>query len=276
MDDVARPGLSVSVPFDLAERVSAPFLHTARPRVAILREQGVNGQVEMAAAFDRAGFAAVDVHMSDLLAGRLKLADFRGLAACGGFSYGDVLGAGSGWAKTILFNAGLKEMFTEFFERSDTFSLGVCNGCQMMAQLRDIVPGTSAWPSFGRNVSSRFEARVCMVTIEESPSLFFEGMSGSRIPIVVAHGEGHVSDVRTDALVGLRYIDTYGAVTEHYPLNPSGSVQGVAGLTSIDGRALIMMPHPERVFLGVQHTWTRELKDSPWQRMFDNARKWIG
>jgi phosphoribosylformylglycinamidine synthase len=276
MDDVARPGLAVSVPFDLAERVSAPFIHTARPRVAILREQGVNGQVEMAAAFDRAGFAAVDVHMSDLLAGRAKLADFRGLAACGGFSYGDVLGAGSGWAKTILFNDGLKEMFTEFFERPDTFSLGVCNGCQMMAQLRDIVPGTAAWPSFGRNVSARFEARVCMVTIEESPSLFFDGMSGARIPIVVAHGEGHVSDVRTDALVGLRYIDTYGEVTEHYPLNPSGSVQGVAGLTSSDGRALIMMPHPERVFLGVQHTWTRQLKDSPWQRIFDNARKWIG
>jgi phosphoribosylformylglycinamidine synthase len=276
LDDLARPGLSVSVPFDLAERVSAPFIHTARPRVAILREQGVNGQVEMAAAFDRAGFAAVDVHMSDLLAGRATLADFRGFAACGGFSYGDVLGAGSGWAKTILFNDRLKEMFTEFFERSDTFSLGVCNGCQMMAQLRDIVPGTAAWPGFGRNVSSRFEARVCMVMIEESPSLFFDGMAGASMPIVVAHGEGHVSDVRAGALVGLRYIDTYGEVTEHYPLNPSGSVQGVAGLTSADGRALIMMPHPERIFLGVQHTWTRELKDSPWQRMFDNARKWIG
>jgi phosphoribosylformylglycinamidine synthase len=276
LDDAGRPGLSVSVPFDLAERVSAPFIHGARPRVAILREQGVNGQVEMAAAFDRAGFAAVDVHMSDLLAGRVDLADFRGLAACGGFSYGDVLGAGSGWAKTILFNDRLKEMFTTFFERSDSFSLGVCNGCQMMAQLRDIIPGTAAWPSFGRNVSARFEARICMVTIEESPSLFFAGMSGARIPIVVAHGEGHVSDVKADALVGLRYIDTYGEVTEHYPLNPSGSVQGVAGLTSADGRALIMMPHPERVFLGVQHTWTRELKDSPWQRMFDNARKWVG
>jgi phosphoribosylformylglycinamidine synthase len=276
LDDAARPGLSVSVPFDLAERVSAPFIHTARPRVAILREQGVNGQVEMAAAFDRAGFTAVDVHMSDLLTGRADLADFRGLAACGGFSYGDVLGAGSGWAKTILFNGRLKEMFATFFERSDSFSLGVCNGCQMMAQLRDIIPGTAAWPSFGRNVSARFEARLCMVAIEESPSLFFDGMKGARVPIVVAHGEGHVSDVKADALVGLRYIDTYGEVTEQYPLNPSGSVQGVAGLTSEDGRALIMMPHPERVFLGVQHTWTRALKDSPWQRMFDNARKWVG
>ena len=275
-DDVGRPGLSVRVPFDLAERVNAPFIHSAHPRVAILREQGVNGQVEMAAAFDRAGFTAVDVHMSDLLAGRARLADFQGLAACGGFSYGDVLGAGSGWAKTILFNDQLKEMFTQFFERSDSFSLGVCNGCQMMAQLRDIIPGTAAWPSFGRNVSARFEARLCMVAVEESPSLFFDGMNGARIPIVVAHGEGHVSDVRPDAMVGLRYIDTYGKVTEHYPLNPSGSVQGVAGLTSVDGRALIMMPHPERIFLGVQHTWTRKLKDSPWQRIFDNARKWVG
>jgi phosphoribosylformylglycinamidine synthase len=276
LDDATRPGLSVAVPFDLAERVNAPFVHVARPRVAILREQGVNGQVEMAAAFDRAGFTAVDVHMSDLLAGRAHLADFQGLAACGGFSYGDVLGAGSGWAKTILFNEQLKEMFTEFFERSDSFSLGVCNGCQMMAQLRDIIPGTAAWPSFGRNVSARFEARLCMVAVEESPSLFFDGMSGARIPIVVAHGEGHVSDVRPDAVIGLRYIDTYGKVTEHYPLNPSGSTQGAAGLTSEDGRALIMMPHPERIFLGVQHTWTRKLKDSPWQRMFDNARKWVG
>jgi phosphoribosylformylglycinamidine synthase len=271
-----RPGLSVSVPFDISERVSAPFVHTARPRVAVLREQGVNGQVEMAAAFDRAGFSAVDVHMSDLLAGRVKLAEFRGLAACGGFSYGDVLGAGSGWAKTILFNDRLKEMFTEFFERTDSFALGVCNGCQMMAQLREIIPGAASWPNFRRNVSARFEARVCMVEIQDSPSLFLDGMAGARVPIVVAHGEGHVSGVAPDALVGLRYIDTYGKVTEQYPLNPSGSVQGTAGLSSADGRALIVMPHPERVFLGVQHTWTRGLKDSPWQRMFDNTRKWVG
>jgi len=276
LEDSGRPGLSVNVPFDLAERVSAPFVHMARPRVAILREQGVNGQVEMAAAFDRAGFAAVDVHMSDLLAGRADLADFSGLAACGGFSYGDVLGAGSGWAKTILFNERMKEMFTGFFHRADTFSLGVCNGCQMMAQLRDMIPGAAGWPLFGRNTSARFEARVCMVEIVESPSLFFEGMAGSQVPIAVAHGEGHVDRVAADAVVGLRYIDTYGKTTLHYPLNPSGSVDGVAGLTSADGRALIVMPHPERVFLGVQHTWTRELKDSPWQRMFDNARKWVG
>jgi phosphoribosylformylglycinamidine synthase len=276
LQDVDRPGLSVSVPFDLTERVSAPFVHTAKPRVAVLREQGVNGQIEMAAAFDRAGFAAVDVHMSDLLAGRVSLAEFRGLAACGGFSYGDVLGAGSGWAKTILFNHRLKQMFTEFFARRDAFALGVCNGCQMMAQLRDIIPGAASWPHFGRNVSARFEARLCMVEIQESSSLFLDGMAGTRVPIVVAHGEGHVSKVGADAHIGLRYIDTYGQVTEQYPLNPSGSVDGIAGLSSTDGRALIVMPHPERIFLGVQHTWTRELQHSPWQRIFDNARKWVG
>ena len=280
LEDDERPGLFVSVPFDRSERVSAPFVHAARPRVAILREQGVNGHVEMAAAFDRAGFAAIDVHMSDLLAGRVNLAEFRGLAACGGFSYGDVLGGGSGWAKTILFNDRLKEMFTKFFARPDSFALGVCNGCQMMAQLREIIPGAAGWPRFGRNTSARFEARLCMVEIQESPSLFFAGMAGAHVPIVTAHGEGHVRSIAADARVALRYIDTYGRVTEHYPLNPSGSVQGVAGLSSADGRALIVMPHPERVFLGVQHTWVRdkmrEPKDSPWQRMFDNARKWVG
>jgi phosphoribosylformylglycinamidine synthase len=280
LEDAERPGLSVSVPFDRVERVNAPFVQTARPRVAILREQGVNGHVEMAAAFDRAGFAAVDVHMSDLLTGRVSLAEFKGLAACGGFSYGDVLGGGSGWAKTILFNNRLKEMFTEFFARADSFALGVCNGCQMMAQLREIIPGATSWPRFGRNLSARFEARLCMVEIQESPSIFFDGMAGARVPIVTAHGEGHVSAIAADSRVALRYIDTYGKATEHYPLNPSGSVQGVAGLSSADGRAMIVMPHPERVFLGVQHTWVRdkmrEPKDSPWQRMFDNARKWVG
>jgi phosphoribosylformylglycinamidine synthase len=280
LEDADRPGLFVSVSFDRSERVNAPFVHTARPRVAILREQGVNGQVEMAAAFDRAGFAAIDVHMSDLLTGRVSLAEFQGLAACGGFSYGDVLGGGSGWAKTILFNDRLKEMFTEFFARTDSFALGVCNGCQMMAQLREIIPGAASWPRFRRNISARFEARLCMVEIQESPSLFFADMAGARVPIVTAHGEGHVSGIAADSRVALRYIDTYGKVTEHYPLNPSGSVQGVAGLSSADGRALIVMPHPERVFLGVQHTWVRdkmhEPKDSPWQRMFDNARKWVG
>jgi phosphoribosylformylglycinamidine synthase len=302
LKDVALPGLFVDVAWDLSGRPKeqqipfgndskksngngkdnrkgesdAAFVHTARPRVAVLREQGVNGQVEMAAAFDRAGFAAVDVTMSDLLAGRAALNDFTGLAACGGFSYGDVLGAGSGWAKTILYNERLKAMFAEFFARPDTFSLGVCNGCQMMAQLREIVPGAQAWPHFGRNVSARFEARVCMVEVPESPAIFFDGMAGARMPIVVAHGEGHVASVAPEALVGLRYIDTYGKRTQTYPLNPSGSAEGIAGLTTVDGRALIVMPHPERVFLGVQHTWTRELKESPWMRMFENARRWVG
>jgi phosphoribosylformylglycinamidine synthase len=276
IDDAERPGMFVDVPFDLSERVSAPFMHAARPRVAILREQGVNGQIEMAAAFDRAGFASFDVHMSDLLAGRVKLKSFVGLAACGGFSYGDVLGAGSGWAKTILFNEGLKEQFSEFFARADTFSLGVCNGCQMIAQLRDIVPGAEAWPRFVRNVSSRYEARLCMVEIEKTNSLMLDGMAGAKMPIIVAHGEGHAAGAGENAKTALRYIDTYGRMTETYPLNPSGSRNGAAGFTSADGRALILMPHPERIAMGVQHTWTRELKDSPWQRMFDNARKWVG
>jgi phosphoribosylformylglycinamidine synthase len=213
LDDATRPGLHVAVPFELAERVNAPFINRARPRVAILREQGVNGQVEMAAAFDRAGFTAVDVHMSDLLSGRATLADFTGLAACGGFSYGDVLGAGSGWAKTILFNQRLAEMFTNFFARPDTFSLGVCNGCQMLAQLSEIIPGAQAWPRFDRNTSARFEARLCMVEIPETNSLFLAGMAGSRAPIVVSHGEGKAT--HANAISGMNYIDTYGRITEH-------------------------------------------------------------
>jgi phosphoribosylformylglycinamidine synthase len=214
--------------------------------------------------------------MSDLLAGRRQLSEFVGLAACGGFSYGDVLGAGSGWAKTILFNERLKDMFAEFFSREDTFSLGVCNGCQMMSQLRSIIPGASGWPAFERNVSARFEARLCMVEIEKSSSLFLEGMAGTRAPIAVAHGEGYVSKLADDAVVGVRYIDNAGAVTQQYPQNPNGSVHGAAGVTSESGRALILMPHPERIALGVQHTWTRALEHSPWQRIFDNARKWVG
>ena len=276
LEDAERPGMYVKPSFDLAERVSAPFVHAAKPRVAILREQGVNGQVEMGAAFTRAGFEAVDVHMSDLLAGRHHLADFRGIAACGGFSYGDVLGAGSGWAKTVLYNERMKEMFAEFFAREDTFSLGVCNGCQMMAQLGTLIPGAAMWPRFTRNTSARFEARICMVELPESPSLFFAGMAGTQAPIVIAHGEGHVARAPEGSLTAMRYIDTYGRPTQHYPLNPSGSAEGIAGFTSQDGRALILMPHPERIFLGEQHTWTRNLKHSPWQRMFDNARRWVG
>jgi len=278
LDDAERPGMFVDVPFDLNERVSAPYLKLARPRAAILREQGVNGQVEMGAAFDRAGFAAVDVTMSDLLSGRDDLSEYVGMAACGGFSYGDVFGGGSGWAKTILLNARLKEMFIKFFAREDTFSLGVCNGCQMMAQLREIIPGAEMWPRFERNFSTRFEARVVMVEIAEGPSLFFAGMAGARMPIVTAHGEGYAAS--GEEMAAMRYIDTYGRVTQTYPLNPNGSVGGLAGLSSRDGRALIVMPHPERVTQGANLRWvglgTRTLPASPWQRMFDNARKWIG
>ncbi len=290
LDEGDRPGLSVQVPFDLTERVCAPWLqaspdkatpgapalNTTRPRVAILREQGVNGQNEMAYAFDRAGFAAVDVHMSDLLASRRTLTEFIGLAACGGFSYGDVLGAGSGWAKTILFNEDLRAQFSAFFTRPETFSLGICNGCQMMAQLAEIIPGADAWPRFERNLSTRFEARLCMTEIPATNSLFFEAMAGARMPITVAHGEGHASVAPPDSVIALRYIDTNGRPTETYPLNPSGSPRGTAGVTSTDGRALILMPHPERIFLALQNTWTRRLPASPWQRLFDNARKWVG
>ncbi|HEX4154015.1 MAG TPA: phosphoribosylformylglycinamidine synthase [Acidobacteriaceae bacterium] len=276
LGDAERPGLFVDVPFDLAERVSALYFHAARPRVAILREQGVNGQNEMAAAFDRAGFEAVDVTMSDLLSRRSGLSGFTGLAACGGFSYGDVLGAGSGWAKTILFNDALMAQFAEFFARPETFSLGVCNGCQMMAQLSPIIPGAAHWPRFVRNLSARFEARLSMVEVQRTSSIFFGGMAGARMPIVVAHGEGHATHLAPGDSIALRYVDTYGRVTEHYPLNPSGSPGGIAALTSDDGRAMIVMPHPERIFLGVQHTWTRHLQESPWQRIFDNARRWVG
>ncbi len=276
LDDAERPGLSVQVPFDLTERPCAPYVNTARPRVAIFREQGVNGQNEMAYAFDRAGFTPVDVHMSDLLAGRQTLTDFIGLAACGGFSYGDVLGAGAGWAKTILFNDQLRAQFATFFACPETFSLGICNGCQMMAQLAEIIPGADGWPRFERNVSTRFEARLCMTEIPATNSLFLGDMAGARIPIVVAHGEGHASLPPPERLIALRYIDSYGRLTQVYPLNPSGSPLGTAGVTSADGRALILMPHPERINLPLQNTWTRRLPASPWQRLFDNARKWVG
>ena len=276
LEEAERPGLTVQVPFDLTERVCAPFLNKGRPRVAILREQGVNGQNEMAYAFDRAGFAAVDVHMSDLLAGRRSLEEFVGLAVCGGFSYGDVLGAGAGWAKTVLFNEPLRAQFAAFFARPETFSLGVCNGCQMMAQLAEIIPGAETWPRFGPNVSARFEARLCMTEIPATNSIFLRDMAGARVPITVAHGEGHASHVPDPALVAVRYTDTHGRVTERYPQNPSGSLGGVAGVTSADGRVLVLMPHPERIFLALQNTWTRRLPASPWQRLFDNARRWVG
>jgi phosphoribosylformylglycinamidine synthase len=283
--DGTDPGLSAHLTFDPAEDVAAPCIATgARPRVAVLREQGVNGQVEMAAAFHRAGFEAVDVTMSDVIAGRQTLASFQGFAACGGFSFGDVLGAGEGWAKSILFNARAREAFEAFFRRGDTFALGVCNGCQMMASLRDLIPGAEAWPHFVRNRSDQFEARLVMVEVTRSPSLFFSGMEGSRLPIVVAHGEGYAEfsdEGQLQAalpLVTLRYIDHRGAPTEIYPYNPNGSPRGITGLTTRDGRFTILMPHPERLFRTVQFSWHPDEwgEDGPWLRMFRNARKWIG
>jgi phosphoribosylformylglycinamidine synthase len=277
--DPSDPGLSVQLTF---EEKNIEVSTKAKPRVAILREQGVNGQVEMAAAFDRAGFEAVDLHMTDLIAGRASLAGCKGFAAGGGFSYGDVLGGGRGWASSILFNARVREQFEAFFARSDTFALGACNGCQMMAALKELVPGAAHWPRFARNRSEQFEGRLVMVEIPESPSLFFKGMAGSRIPIVTAHGEGRAEFADPSqlqkALVAMRYVDNRGQPTETYPYNPSGSPQGITGVTTADGRFTIVMPHPERVFRSVQMSWTPDAapEDSPWMRMFRNARRWVG
>ncbi|MDZ4297526.1 MAG: phosphoribosylformylglycinamidine synthase [Moraxellaceae bacterium] len=275
-------GLHVALSYDLNEDIAAPFINTgARPRMAILREQGVNGHVEMAAAFDRAGFTAIDVHMSDLLAGRVELNSFAGLVACGGFSYGDVLGAGGGWARSILFNARLRDQFAEFFARPDSLTLGVCNGCQMLSQLHELIPGADLWPRFERNRSEVFEARTVMVEVQSSPSLFFAGMAGSRMPVAVAHGEGRVADsadrlaaLQASGLVSLAYVDGQGQRAERYPLNPNGSPAGMTAVTSRDGRATIMMPHPERVFRASQHSWRPEgwQEDGPWLRLFRNAR----
>jgi phosphoribosylformylglycinamidine synthase len=277
--DSSDPGLHVNLTYDVNDDIAAPFfIGKAKPRIAILREQGVNGQLEMAAAFDRAGFHAVDVHMSDIIAGRKSLSDFVGLAACGGFSYGDVLGAGEGWAKSILFNAKARAEFETFFRRSDTFALGVCNGCQMMSNLREIIPGAEHWPKFLRNQSEQYEARFVMVKVQESPSILLQGMAGSRMPIVVSHGEGRASFADEKQNVSLRFIDNYGSVTESFPFNSNGSPQGIAGLTTPDGRFTIMMPHPERVFRALQNSWhPREWsEDGAWMRLFRNARKWVG
>ncbi len=280
--DVQDPGLNVQLSFDLNEEVTAPFVNRgARPRIAILREQGVNGHVEMAASFDRAGFEVRDVHMTDIIEGRVSLSGFRGFAAGGGFSYGDVLGAGAGWAKSILFNTRARDEFEAFFDRSDSFALGACNGCQMMSQLRELVPGAEGWPSFVRNRSEQFEARLVMVEVPASPSIFFQGMEGSRLPIVTAHGEGRArfdEGTREAALVALRYVDNRGAPARLYPSNPNGSPEGITGLTNRDGRFTIVMPHPERVFRSVQFSWHPGDwgEDSPWMRMFRNARRWVG
>ena len=280
------PGLSATLSFDAGEDIAAPYIAAGvRPRLAVLREQGVNGHVEMAAAFDRAGFTAVDVHMSELASGAVNLSTFKGLVACGGFSYGDVLGAGEGWAKSILFNAALRDSFAAFFARSDSFALGVCNGCQMMSNLRELIPGTQHWPRFVRNHSEQFEARLSQVTIPESPSVLTMGMAGSHLPIVVAHGEGRaefdsdqsIAGLEGSNCIALRYVDSQHRVTERYPANPNGSPGGITGLCNEDGRVTIMMPHPERVFRTVQCSWAPDAwgEDGGWMRLFRNARCWL-
>ena len=281
--DDTDPGLHSQLSYDINEDVAAPYIAKGlKPKVAILREQGVNSHSEMAAAFNRAGFTAVDVHMSDILSKRKTLTDFNGLVACGGFSYGDVLGAGEGWAKSVLFNPYAREQFEMFFHRQSTFSLGVCNGCQMMSNLKSLIPGAQLWPHFVTNRSERFEARVAMLEVQPSHSIFFKGMEGSRMPIAVSHGEGRAEFKSTEQLsqlqqgnaVALRYVDNFGRYTEQYPANPNGSPMGITGLTSEDGRATIMMPHPERVFRAIANSWRADewQEDGPWMRMFRNAR----
>jgi phosphoribosylformylglycinamidine synthase len=279
------PGMHVALTFDPSQDVAAPYLNLARPRVAILREQGVNSHTEMAYAFDRAGFEAYDVHMTDLQTGRANLRDFKGVVACGGFSYGDTLGAGIGWARSITFNPVLSAQFQAFFARPDTFGLGVCNGCQMFAELADIIPGAEAWPRFTTNQSERFEARLSMVEVLASPSLFFEGMAGSRLPIAVAHGEGYANfkhrGQRDAVIPAMRYVDNAGTATEAYPFNPNGSPGGLTAVTTPDGRFTAMMPHPERVFRNIQMSWTDTARTggleaySPWMRLWRNARRWV-
>ncbi len=280
------PGLSADLSFAINENIAAPYINLGvRPNVAILREQGVNGQIEMAASFDRAGFNAIDVHMSDLMSGRVSLDDFKGIAACGGFSYGDVLGAGEGWSKTILFNSKLRDAFEAYFNRPDTFSLGVCNGCQMMSNLRDIIPGADHWPRFVRNKSEQFEARFSLVQIQQTASIMMQGMAGSHMPVAVAHGEGraefknadHLARVQASGTVAMRFVDNNVRITEQYPANPNGSPDGITSLCSHDGRATIMMPHPERVFRAVTNSWCPDdwQQDGAWLRLFRNARVWV-
>lgn len=281
-----NPGLSASLSFNAADDIAAPMIATGvRPKIAILREQGVNGQAEMAAAFDRAGFEAIDLHMSDLKSGRRQLAEFKGLAACGGFSYGDVLGAGEGWAKGVLFNPSMSDQFQAFFERDDSFALGVCNGCQMLSALAPLIPGTEHWPRFARNLSEQYEARLVRVLVEKSSSILTAGMEGSELPIVVAHGEGRAQFLDSEAIslveaskrVSLRYVDNFGGQTQTFPANPNGSPNGITGLCNADGRINIMMPHPERVFRTVQMSWAPSdwPEDSGWMRLFRNARVWV-
>jgi len=283
IENGANTQINPVVTFDANDDITKEFTGQPRPKVAILREQGVNGQQEMAAAFDKAGFDAIDVHMTDVLSGSVKFTDFKGLVACGGFSYGDVLGAGRGWANSILFNDTARSEFEGFFNRQDTFTLGVCNGCQMLSNLKDIIPGAQNWPEFVRNESEQFEARFSQVQIQESPSILLKGMEGTRIPVAVAHGEGRMdfgkgSSADVAGLIGVRYVDAQGQATETYPFNPNGTESGMTGLTTPDGRVTIMMPHPERVFRTVQNSWHPDewQEDAPWMRLFRNARKWVG
>ena len=283
--DANNPGLNSLLTFDSNEDVSAELIASGqRPRVAIVREQGVNGQLEMAAAFVKAGFDCVDVHMSDILEGRRALSEFKGLVACGGFSYGDVLGAGEGWAKSILFNPLARQEFSDFFQREDSFALGVCNGCQMLSNLHELIPGSDHWPHFVRNQSEQFEGRTALVQVQDNDSILLQGMAGSHMPIAIAHGEGHAefsSDEQRqicEQKVALRFVDGYGQVTEEYPANPNGSVNGITGLTAANGRVTIMMPHPERVYRSCTNSWVDKAwgEDGPWMRMFRNARVWVG
>lgn len=284
--DANNPGINPKVNFDINEDLAAPYLKLSkRPKVALLREQGINSHMETAAAFYRAGFDPIDLHMTDLLSGEANLDNFRGLVTCGGFSYGDVLGAGGGWAKSILFHNQTRDAFANFFEREDTFTLGICNGCQMLSQLKDLIPGADHWPRFVRNLSEQFEARVTTVEIQKSPSILLAGMEGSRLPIVSSHAEGraefrdtaHQQATEQSGNIALRFVDNYGATTQSYPFNPNGSPAGISGLTSADGRATIMMPHPERVARTVNNSWHPDSwgEQGPWQRLFANARKWV-
>ncbi|MCB1757641.1 MAG: phosphoribosylformylglycinamidine synthase subunit PurQ, partial [Gammaproteobacteria bacterium] len=282
IEDAEDPGITPLLSFDQNDDISAPYIQRGvRPQVAILREQGVNGQIEMAAAFDRAGFDAVDVHMSDIIEQRFTLDKVKGLVACGGFSYGDVLGAGGGWANSILYNETASNAFEAFFLRPDVFGLGVCNGCQMFSRIKHIIPGAAGWPQFLRNESEQFEGRVSTVEIGESNSIFLRGMQGSRLPVAIAHGEGRAVFADNAALESvqhaLRYTDNYGRPTQSYPFNPNGSQGAVAGVCNEDGRFTIMMPHPERVFRSVTNSWHPDdwAEDGPWLRMFRNARVWV-
>jgi phosphoribosylformylglycinamidine synthase len=281
--DKTDPGLHAQLSFDPADDICIPYINSGkRPAMAILREQGVNSQLEMAAAFDRAGFDTLDITMSDILSGRETLESIQGLVACGGFSYGDVLGAGGGWAKSILYNSQARDVFSRFFDKQDSFALGICNGCQMMASLKDIIPGAEKWPRFVSNVSEQFEARSSLVAIPENPSIFLSGMAGTVMPIAVAHGEGHAEFIthkdQQEAHVALHFVDNHGVKTEKYPANPNGSPGGITGVTTDDGRFTIMMPHPERVFRTVANSWHPADwgEDSGWMRLFRNARVWLG